>query len=213
MDQEINLTEATSLNIAILASGEVADQAIQMSQQVAGKFPVEFVLDREKFMPHVTVYQAHFPVKNMDLIKSALRSLTDKTNPFKMILGDLTISLDTFLWWNCSGNGKLKEFHNKIVKETNPLREDLVLPHLATVTGMTEEDKEDMEQFGALKIGPRFSPHITITRLSSPKEADNAVKSLGLYRRATLDVNEIILGYLGPNGTVNGVIETFKLAQ
>ena len=205
--------QSTSLNIAILASGEVADQAIQMSQQVEGSFPVEFVLDREKFMPHVTVYQAHFPVKNIDLIKRALRSLTAKTNPFKMILGDLTISLDTFLWWNCSGNGKLKEFHNAVVKKTNLLREGLVLPHLSTVTGMTQEDKVDMQQFGALKIGPRFSPHVTITRLSSPQDANSAVKSLGLYRRTTLDVNEIILGYLGPNGTVNGVIETFKFGQ
>ncbi len=205
--------QSTSLNIAILASGEVADQAIQMSQQVAGRFPVEFVLDREKFMPHITIYQAHFPVRNINSIQEVLSSLTASSKPFKMTLEELVISLDTFLWWTCSGNGKLKEFHNAVVKKTNPLREGLILPHLSTVTGMTQEDKEDMQQFGALKIGPRFSSHVTITRLSEAKDADNAVKSLGLHRRATLNVDEIILGHLGPNGTVNGVIETFKFGQ
>lgn len=202
--------EATSLNIAILASGEVANQAIKMSQQVASKYPTEFVLDRERFLPHVTVYQAHFPVRNIPQIQEKLKVLTAGKSPFNISFGELAISLDTFLWWNCSGNGRLREFHDQVVRKLNPLREGLILPHLATVTGMTEEDKQDMQEFGALKIGPRFSPHITITRLSNSQDSANAVKSLDLYHRATLEAEELVLGYLGPNGTVNGIIETFK---
>lgn len=204
--------EATSLNIAILASGEVADQAIQISQDVASSYPTEFILDKDRFLPHITVCQAHFPVRNISQVQEAIKTIVGSQKPFRVIMGEFVTILDTFLWWNCEKTESLQKLHDQIIKETNELRENLILPHLATITGMTDEDRADMQEYGALKIGPRFSPHITITRLSDSKDARNALNSTGLYRRTAFEVNELVIGYLGPNGTVNGVIETFKFA-
>lgn len=209
-----NKEQATSLNIAILPSPGVRDLAITLSQKVAQNFQTEFVLDEQKFMPHITVYQAHFPVNNIEKIKDVLDQIAHSTAPFGVTLGEFSISHDTFLFWNAQVSENLRRLHDQIVENNNHLREGLILPVLATVTGLTEDDKVDMQNYGSLLIGSRFRPHITITRLSDQKDEENVMKSLRKFNyKAIFEVNELILGYLGPNGTVNGIIETFKFGK
>jgi len=207
----MGIEEATSLNIAILPDNRVTGLAISASQIVSVGYPTEFVLDQETFIPHTTVFQAHFPKQNIPIVLERVASIAEHQAPFNLTLAERSISLDTFLWWNFLRSRVLQNLHDKVVKATNPLRQSLVLPHLVRVTGMTEEDRHDMTEFGSLKIGPRFSPHITITKLSDPKDANDALLRSGLYRKESFGVAKIIVGQLGSNGTVNGVIRAFDL--
>ncbi len=204
------LEQSASLNIAILADEQIAGQAIDLSRQLAGSYPTQFVLDQERFFPHITVYQAHFPLKNIPLIEKVLSEVTSQTNPFDIVMGEFSVRFDTFLFWLSQKSKDLQALHEQIVESTNYLRENLILPHLADVTGMSEADRSDMKNYGALGIGPRYAPHMTITRLSNNKDISNVLAQVE-RRRAIFRVNELILGNLGDHGTVNGVINTFTL--
>lgn len=210
----MEIVEATSLNIAILPGPGIKDLAIGLSQKVAKGFQTEFVLDEQKFMPHATVYQSHFPVRNIEKIKGQIKEVMEGQHPFTVKMEGFSVVLDTFLFWDLEKSESLQRLQNNIVARINHLREGLILPHLATVSGMTEEDISDINMYGSMFVGPSFSPHITITRLSDPKDAESVMKSLGgLNYKAMFEVDGLILGYLGPNGTVNGIIETFKFGR
>ena len=209
-----SVEQATSINIAILPSSGVSELAIALSQKVGQNFPTEFTLNHERYMPHVTIYQAHFPLKNIPLLVNELKGITSATEPFRINMEEFTISYDTFIFWICERSQALQSLHEEVVGRTNPLREGSILPHLTQVTGLTEDDKIDMQRYGALGIGPGFRPHLTISRFSDFNDANAAINSLKeVNNKAIFEVKELILGYLGQSGTVNGVIETFKLRE
>ncbi len=201
-----------SLNIATLPDKKVQEKAIQLSTKIAKQFPTEFILNTTNFLPHITVYQAHFPVKNIDKIKSTLREALGKLRPVKISLDDFSVSHKTFLFWNCRRTEELTTTQRQIIEKLNPLREGLVLPHLANVEGISEEDALDISNYGSLLIGPRYKPHITITRLRKAIDGEQALQVLKSENtKDSFTSNSLVLAYLGNHGTVNGVIRSFAL--
>lgn len=201
---------AISLNIAIIPDGQTTNQAIELSQKVSLQIETEFVLNQNNLLPHITVYQAHFPVKNLEKIKTAVRSITSKTKPFTVSVNNFSISHETFLFWNCVKTDSFVYLQKEIIAKINHLRNGLILPILSKITGLSEADKEDINRYGSLLIDPRYQPHITITRLGNPKDSKKALEILGSRLKADFIVNRLIVGYLGDHGTVIGVIEEFS---
>lgn len=169
---------ATSLNIALLPNEETRDRAIEISQRLGREFAVHFTLNKESLLPHITLYQAHFPLTNVESLKDKLLFLSSQIRPFEIRLGSFTVQYETFVFWDCVKQDDLQRAHQSMVDLANPLREGLVLPHLSTVTNLSPEDKQDIENFGSLLIGPRFYPHITITRLKNPEDALKVISTL-----------------------------------
>lgn len=200
---------STTLNIAILPSDNITFEAIKMSKKVANELESEFTLDQNKFIPHITIYQAQYPNKNINLLKRLVQDLSSKDS-FEISLNVLTISHETFLFWECEKTDTLRELQTRAVKIANPLREGLIPAQLAHVTGLTEGDRYDAKTFGALLIGPRYEPHITITRLKRKEDAEKAIRILGSSRKLSFKPKALILGYLGEHGTVTGIVESFR---
>ncbi|MBI4096237.1 MAG: 2'-5' RNA ligase family protein [Candidatus Levybacteria bacterium] len=202
--------QTTTLNIAILPSDEVISQAIAMSKKIASEIESRFVLNLNTLIPHITVYQARYPNKNMDKLRSVARSLSLERELFEIKLNAITVSHETFLFWNCRKNLILQNLQRKVVELANPLREGLVPDSLADVCSLSEGDRYDVKHFGALLIGPRYQPHITITRLSKKEDAEKATKVLSGYKKLSFKPKDLILGYLGEHGTVSGIVENFR---
>lgn len=198
-----------TLNIAILPSGEVAAQAIAMSKKIANEIGSEFTLDLNRFLPHITVYQAQYPSKNIDKVKNIVRDLSLEQALFKIKLDVITVSHGTFLFWNCERTRILQNLQLKAVEQANPLREGLIPQSPADIKNLSEGDQYDVKMFGALLIGPRYTPHITITRLNKETDGEKAVKALSGSRSISFKPKELILGYLGEHGTVAGILENF----
>ncbi len=203
--------KSVSLNIAILPDEAIRQRAIRFSQQISAAVPVGFILNETNLFPHITIYQAHFPVRNIPLLKEKLREITLKTQPFEIRLEKLSISYETFIFWSCIKTPHLQQLHNQTVAIANPLREGLVLPHLARVPAISPEDEKDKKKYGSLLIGPRFTPHLTLTRVTNPADAQ---KALDIIQNplASFRPTAIVLAYLGDHGTVNGIISTYPLA-
>lgn len=202
--------QTKTLNIAILPSDEVTRQAITMSKKIAEEVSSRFILNSNTLIPHITVYQAQYPSKNVDNLKSIARNLSLEQELFEITLDAITVSHETFLFWNCEKSLILKNLQKKAVELANPLREGLIPISLADVGGLSKGDRYDVKHFGALLIGPRYKPHITITRLNKEGDAEKAIKILSGYKKLSFKPKELILGYLGDHGTVTRIVGNFR---
>lgn len=197
----------TTLNIAILPSDEVVGQAIAMSRKIAEEVGSRFVLNSNNLIPHITVYQAQYPSKNVNNLKSIVMDLSLEQELFEITLDEIIVSHETFLFWKCEKTLILQNLQKKAVELANPLREGLVPALLSDVTGLSKGDKYDIKHFGALLIGPRYEPHITITRLNKKGDAEKAIKILSSSKKLLFKPKNLFLGYLGDHGTVTEIIE------
>ena len=201
--------QTTTLNIAILPSDEAIGQALEMSEKIAKEIGSRFILNFDSLIPHITVYQAKYPSKNVDNLKSIARDLSFGQELFKITLDSISVSHETFLFWNCERTLILQNLQKKAVELANPLREGLIPLRLAKVAGLSEGDKYDVKHFGALLIGPRYEPHITITVLNKKEDAQKAIKILSSSKKLSFKPKGLILGYHGEHGTVLKIIENF----
>ena len=135
--------QTITLNIAILPSDDVAIEAVEMSNKVANEVESEFSLDQSRFLPHITVYQAQYPNKNVKILKKLVQDLSSRES-FQINLGAITISHETFLFWKCEEVDILRRLQAKAIEIANPLREGLIPAQLANVTGLSEGDKYDV---------------------------------------------------------------------
>jgi len=199
-----------TLNIAILPSDEVMTQAIAMSKKIANEIESRFILNPNSLIPHITVYQAQYPIGNMDKLKSIAKALSVERELFEIKLEAITISHETFLFWNCEKSQILQNLQKKAVELANPLRGGLIPASLADVEGLSKGDRYDVEHYGALLIGSRYEPHITIARLNKKEDAEKAIRALSGSNELLFKPKGLFLGYLGDHGTVNEIIENFR---
>lgn len=205
-------TDAVSLNIVIIPSGEVTQKAINLSNKIAQTNDTHFTLNNETLFPHITIYQAHYPNHNLEKIENTLLSLSQSIQPILIQMKNFSVMYDTFIFWNCVKTQELLSIHEKMVDLFNPFREGLVLPHLASIQNMDEVSKNEIAKYGSLLIGPRFTPHITITRIKNSEKSLEILEALKAENASdTFVTKEIVLGYLGDHGTVKGIIKKYPL--
>lgn len=202
--------QTIALNIAILPSDEIVNEAIVMSKRIANEVGSRFILNSSSLIPHITVYQALYPSKNMNKLRNIARDLSLEQELFEIKLDVISVSYGTFLFWNCEKSLILQKLQAKAVRLANPLREGLIPSSLSDVGGLSEGDRYDVEHFGSLLIGSRYEPHITITCLNKEEDKEKALEILGGSNRLSFKPKSLILGYLGEHGTVTGIAEDFS---
>src|SRR5258708_30327964 len=185
--------EAISLNIAILPDAERKNKSIELSRKVAAEIPSYFVLDGESLHPHFTVYQAHYPLRNLDKLKKAVDEIAQRLSGLEITMDSFRVVLGTFIFWGCEKTGELINAQSGAIGLANPLREGLIMPQLMDREGLTDEDRGDIKNFGSLLIGPRYDPHITITRIKNPNDAERTIEVLGEARRETFRPESLCL--------------------
>lgn len=209
MDKETE--SAVQLNIAIIPDSRIQEEAIRLSELVRRNFDTHFVLNTHNLIPHVTISQARYPERNLGRVIDIVRTGISKLKPFEVSLNTFDVRYGQFVFWNAERASNLVAFHQQIVDATNPLREGLVIEHVAAMEGLSPEDVNDRENYGALLIGPHYQPHITLTCLKQNTAVEEIVRVIRKGKRDQFDVAKIVIGYLGNHGTVNGIIEEISL--
>ena len=199
--------DVITLNIAILPDEKTKNSVIKMSKLLSSKISTHFVLGENR-LPHITIYQAAFPTKNIEKLKSVVSNIASQVKNFQVGMDEISISHETFLFWNCIKSNDLINLHNFVVEKCNPLREGNIIEGLPI---QSAEDKYDVENYGSLLIGPRFSPHITIARIKNELDQDSAIKTASQLSKDGFNVSNIIVGELAEHGTVTKIISTFPL--
>ena len=207
------MEESTSLNIIYLPDEATRNKAIELAAKVSSKLPVEFILGQGT-IPHITIYQAMFPNKNIEKVKQIIKEITGKTHSFEIEMGPFWINaVRGFVWWNCLKTDQLSEIHWNFIRGINSLREGLIPDSLKAYRIEGEKDKMEIENYGSLFAGERYTPHLTLTALKDPEDEQKSYKILGKEEESLFTVNKILLGRLGPYGTVTEIIEEFPLAS
>lgn len=197
------------LNIVLIPDNNVRDLAIHMSNKLASKFPSEFILSKENNLPHITLYQAEFPEKNIEKIKFIITQICEKNSFFKINLSKFS-HLGKFIFWDVDSR-KINELHRIMVKKLNPLRDGLIMKSLISANNLYSGAKEDIEKYGSLLIGKNYLPHLTITCLKKNNDIVKALQELKKNESSTFTVEKIHIGLLGRFGTVNKIIFTADL--
>ncbi len=201
------MSEEVELNIVILPDEKTKSTAIETSRKIGNEYPVEFVLNDRTTQPHITVYQARFPEKNLNQIKSNLRNVASKISPFEMTLSKFS-DYWSFIFWNSLPTNEFIHLNKSVVYQLNPLRDGLLLSHLKTFRGNMSE-MYSIQNYGSLLPGKDIDPHITVSRLKSEQDSKKVSKSMN-PRLSKFLVDRICLGTLGPNGTVTEITDEFR---
>lgn len=198
------------LNIVILPDKKIKNLAIQFSKKLADKFPVEFILAKNDYLPHITLYQAEFPEKNIEKIKLTIKDICKKNFSFKINLLGFS-NFEKFIFWNIK-SGLINKLHQQVVGKLNPLRQGLIMNNLLSVNkNLYTGVKEDIKKYGSLLIGKNYLPHLTITCLRNKSYIKKALQELKNNNSLVFTVNKIHIGLLDKFGTVRKIIFTEDL--
>lgn len=203
------MPETTLLNVVLLPSPGVATQAIRWSQELSHSFQTKFVLDGQTYHPHATVYQAAYPVKNLEKIKASLQGIAAQTPRFSLQL-DVFSTKVGFVFADIVKTPQLVALHNQVLESLNPLREGELIPQDAaalTSPEVPEAMKQSIREYGYAMAKEAYSPHITITRLENWQDTtivQQAAESLQ-PQPLQFQVTELVLANIGHDGTCNEI--------
>lgn len=200
------MASEVELNVVILPDEKVKEVAIDFSRKVREGHQADFVLDGKTNHPHVTIYPARFPQKNVDAAIAYLKTIASRMAPFEVALGKF-YNHSGFIWWNAELTNEFVHLHRAVLYQLNPLREDLVLKGFQSGKfGMDET--YNIQNYGYSLVGSLFQPHITISRVSDQQDARRVVEEMR-PRVAKFIATKIHLGVQGEHGTLTEILEEF----
>lgn len=201
--------DSISLNIAILPDEKTSQLAIALSQSLAKVVPAKFVLNSANPIPHITLYQAEFPVKNFARIEQEISKIAHSLRVFEMQLESFSATRQGTIWWNCKDFQKIQKLQTEIIEKCNTLREGELLPLLKTYRSLNQQQEDEIKTYGSLWIGKRYLPHISISG-ADDIYIEKALAALEKRKQASFLVDGIIIGKLGDYGTVTEIIKIFN---
>jgi 2'-5' RNA ligase len=205
--------QTIQINIAIIPEEQILEEAITLSELLHKNFDIEFALNKQNFLPHITISQARYPKRNLTKVIDTVTNHLSSIQPFNIILNLFEIYFNHYIFWNAERIPSLISLHQQIVNTTNPLREGLVLEHIAAMDNLSEEDASDRKKYGALLIGSRYQPHITLAYLKQVTLIDEITKVIRKSKKEHFRASKIVVSYLGNYGTVKEIIKEIALLK
>lgn len=199
------MARESELNVVLLPPKEIRDAAIDMSRKLSESFATEFTLGQNR-IPHITVYQARYPEKNLESIEYNLNVIAKKTSPFELPLSKFS-TFKGYVFWDSDFTNEFSFLNKSVVYQLNPLRDGLVLEHLRNFSGSMGE-RFDIQNYGSLIVGRSLSPHVTISKTVREADALRAFQELR-PRIVRFNVTSIFLARLGPFGTVTEILREY----
>ncbi len=202
--------DSVSLNIALLPDQNTRLKAIELSKKLNNNLPTNFVLNEADLLPHLTIYQAHYPTKNIEKIESKIEEMLKEIKPFQMKMKGFWATPQGNVWWNSEELEPMASLQKKAMEKCNDLREGLIIPGIEKLADLGEDYANEINNYGSMWLNQRYIPHISLTAVN-PENIEKTLEFLGENEPAEFTASEIILGYLGKFGTVTGTIKRFKL--
>lgn len=203
--------DSVSLNIALLPDKSVRLKAIELSKKLNENLPTNFVLNESDLIPHLTIYQAHYPTKNIEKIEKEVQEMLQDVKPFQMKMRGFWSTPQGNIWWNSEEKEPMASLQKNAIERCNKLREEQIIPGIEKLTNLGEEYANEINNYGSLWLMERYTPHISLTAVE-PENIEKTLEFLGDGEPAEFMANEVILGYLGKYGTVTGIIRRYNLS-
>lgn len=202
--------QSNSLNIVLLPDENATQIAIDLSKELSKKTKTNFILNGNDLIPHLTIYQAEFPVANTENVINQVDDLVQKINPFTLDMGGFSHTPEGNIWWNSIFIEPMATLQKEVVNRCNSLRDGLLLPGLNELKDKGTDYKNEIEKYGSLWLFNRYIPHISLIAVD-PELNDETMKQLNFEKKVSFNAEKIALGTLGKYGTVTSIIKEFKI--
>lgn len=207
--------ESEPINVIILLDEKTTNIARRLGGLAEKRFDVNYTVSDTKYIPHATIYQAQYPKKNYDKIKSVLGDLSKETEAIQVKIGPYELHAGVFLWWNIIKTKELEDLHYKVLRKLNPLRKGLILPFIKPdasgyVAGgeFSKQETYNVKKYGAVVVDKLFQPHVSIGRTKS-KINETEMYSCLPKTESVFKAREICVGEMGDHGTVLKIRDRF----
>lgn len=200
------------LNTAVVVEGEVAKEAIAVSERFAGEHGAFFVLDGVSYYPHMTVYAPEYPEENKTQVIARAEEIVKETQPFALRFTEVK-NVEGFIGVYAEKTVKLMRLHERLIEALNPLRE---AGHREKEAGKLDgfsfspKEQENMQRYGHPWVRSLYDPHLTLTRLKDAEAAARAAEELA-WRIEEMFVQKIGVFVSGEHGTCRELLASFRL--
>ena len=206
--------DSLPVDVIIVPDDKTQRKARELGKIIADNFDYYYTIADNRLIPHATVYQAQYPVKNLEKIKNKLKDLSASFKTFEISIGPYQ-NHHGYIWWNFQENENISSLHLRLLRELNSLRENLLLPFLTpkgykTGEEFTKEEVENVRKYGAVVVDKLFKPHITLAKLKEDVGESKLYDILGRKKQRFL-VSEISVGKMGDYGTVTRILESYSM--
>ena len=200
------------LNIAFQPPKNIIEKAVGLSREINKDNEAFFVLDGIQFHPHITIYSPEYPEKNLDKVLEKIAGIARKTEKVNLILKGIS-SGQGFISVKFDYTPELKEIHEEIVLELNPLRGGHIREKYTAddyKMRLTSEQQENIKEYGYPDSMNLYSPHLTIIRLKDELLAKTISREMK-WDISEFTVDKIAIYKMGEHGTCKRLVKEISL--
>ncbi|MBI5045629.1 MAG: hypothetical protein HZC14_01315 [Candidatus Niyogibacteria bacterium] len=200
--------EYLDAGIAVAVEGEAARAALSMAEEIAKRAPTVFRIDA-KHLPHITLFQGRFPARSQEALNEYFQKITREQGvPLRIEMEDsLFARPNGNIFWNVKKTPEIIGLHKEMNDILRPLTDGMLMRQFSDLlkgASLSEEDRHQIEKYGALLAGDKYMPHITLCRLERAKDVDS-IKNIK-PPSVIFSAEKFIGGELGYYGTIDKVI-------
>lgn len=200
--------ETINLNVILLPPKEISQKAIRLSKEITKEFKAFFVLNNN-CVPHISLYHAAYPARNLSKIKDAITSIVNNISAFPVELTTVFWQKKGWLDFQATKSESLVNLHDLVVKNLNYLREGRIMDSdKKNFDSYPAEEQKSLKLYGYLHSKKLFRPHLTITKLKKDNADQAADKIKG--ENLSFTANTIALSKLGDYGTCINILEKWE---
>lgn len=199
------------MTIVFLVPEPFKSEVIVLNKELAKESTSRFVSEFETFTPHITIYQAEFPIKNEVAVLDRIKSISSKHEPLFFVSDKPSIK-HRFVAMGYKKSPEIENFHEHIVKELNPLREgNIKSAYVELPNNLTAEEQEKVNEFGYPYVMNLYSPHMTIISLENSEQAQGVAKKMQYNKSFFVDTVRVAIASTMKDGVKVKKIHAFAL--
>lgn len=200
-------------NVVLLPDAPVRDYAITLSHKIAKKHKTSFILDGKNFYPHVTLYQAAYPEKNLGHVEKRVAAIAQSEKKFLLEVKGCS-GLLGFVFLDVLLTAPLQKLHTAVVSSLNELREGVLMDSVKSLLvseDIPEKMKDSIRSYGSPLAMDAYLAHITLCHLQNSEEREVVCASLGKVE-TSFAVDALHVTNIGIAGTVNKFFASYKFS-
>jgi 2'-5' RNA ligase len=185
------------------------------SRALAEKHKSWFVLDETEFPPHVTIWIAYIPTRNVPAVQATTEEVLRHVTPFGIHIGDTKVENGGYVSIEVDITDQLRNLHNALLARLNQFREGYLDKKYAdTLASFPPDQQESLKRYGTRKAGPLFTAHITVGVASPdsvPAVREELQPKLQELKGKTLPIKELFFFRQGKPGRSVEVLCQYQL--
>lgn len=204
--------EREKLNLVLIPPAEAVAAAQNLSSELHHTYNTKFIVGQQQTVPHISLYQATYPVGVRTAIIATVDIALKNLKPFGMTLAGLS-HFQEFVFWDAVKTPELTKLHTSIVEALNPLRSgelsDSEKDALAS-EALAEEYKENIRTYGYLLAYEQFQPHVTLTVAQNVEDAQTIIDKT-VAPTMNITASRVALTNVDEYGTVTEILHEWLI--